>query len=262
MNSPLVNYVKLSPHKGKRTQAIDRITPHCFVGQVSVERIGAEFQKLTRIASCNYGIGVDGRVALIVDEANRSKCSSSSKNDTRAVTIECASDATAPYVFNTAVYSKLLDLCEDICRRNGKTKLIWFGVKDKTLNYKPAPDEMILTVHRWFANKSCPGDWMYQRMGNLAEAVTKRLQGVTIQPDPVQNAGTPPEKFKAYKVKITAKELNVRKGPGTAYKVSTTVKAGQVYTIVDEAQNGSSVWGKLKSGAGWISLNYTKKTLI
>ena len=54
---------------------------------------------------------------------------------------------------------------------------IWFGDKDKTLNYSPKSGEMILTVHRWFANKSCPGNWMYARMGDLAEKVTKALQG-------------------------------------------------------------------------------------
>ena len=84
-------------------------------------------------------------------EKDRSWCSSSSANDVRAVTIECASDAFSPYAFNDAVYEKLIQLCADICRRNGKTKLIWFGYKDKAINYTPAKNEMILTVHRWFA---------------------------------------------------------------------------------------------------------------
>lgn len=65
--------------------------------------------------------------------------------------------------------------------------------------------------------------------------------------------------FKAYKVKITASVLNVRKGAGTNYGVATTVKKGEVYTIVGEKMNGSTKWGKLKSGAGWISLAYAKK---
>ena len=75
------------------------------------------------------------------------------------------------------MYQRLIELCTDICRRNGKNKLIWFGDKDKTLNYSPKSGEMILTVHRWFANKSCPGDWMYARMGDLASKVTAALQG-------------------------------------------------------------------------------------
>lgn len=177
-NSPLVNYTKLSPnHSGQRTHAIDRITPHCVVGQCSVEALGEMFYKTTRQVSCQYGIGSDGRVGLYVEEKNRSWCSSSNANDQRAITIECASDAIAPYAFNDVVYRKLIELCVDICKRYGKKKLLWFDDKTKSLNYEPKSDEMVLTVHRWFANKSCPGDWMYARMGDLASKVTARLGG-------------------------------------------------------------------------------------
>ena len=178
VNSPLVSYTKLSPcNSGKRTHAIDRITPHCIVGQLSVETIGACFDRTSAQASCNYGIGSDGRVALIVPENVRSWCSSSSANDQRAVTIECASDKTAPWAFRDNVYKRLIELCVDICKRNGKTKLLWLKDREKTLSYQPAPDEMVLTVHRWFAAKACPGDWMYARMGDLAAKVTAQLGG-------------------------------------------------------------------------------------
>ena len=175
-NSPLVSYTKLSPnHSGQRTRKIDRITPHCVVGQCSVERLGDIFLPVSREASCNYGIGADGRVGMYVEEKNRSWCSSSNANDQRAVTIECASDGAEPYAFRDVVYRSLITLCVDICKRNGKTKLLWLEDKDKTLAYTPAPDEMVLTVHRWFANKICPGNWMYARMGDLAEKVTAQL---------------------------------------------------------------------------------------
>lgn len=178
-NSPLVSYTKLSPnHSGQRTHSIDRITPHCVVGQLSAESICACFPA-GREASCNYGIGTDGRISLCVEEKNRSWCSSSRDNDQRAVTIECASDKTEPYAMNDKVYASLINLCVDICKRNGKTKLLWFGDKDKTLAYEPKADEMVITVHRWFANKSCPGDWLYNRLGDLAAQVTKRLSGAT-----------------------------------------------------------------------------------
>ena len=59
----------------------------------------------------------------------------------------------------------------------------------------------------------------------------------------------------SYKVKITANVLNVRNGADMKYKVNTTVRKGEVYTIVEEKYG----WGKLKSGAGWINLNYTNK---
>ena len=94
------------------------------------------------------------------------------------MTIECASDTEAPYAFKDVVYNKLIELCVDICKRNGKTKLLWFGDKTKTLEYTPASNEMVLTVHRWFANKSCPGDWLYSRMGDLADKVTNKLGGM------------------------------------------------------------------------------------
>lgn len=175
-NSSLVDYTKLSPnHSGQRTHSIDRITPHCVVGQCSVETLGSIF--MTNGASCNYGIGTDGRVLLCVEEKNRSWCSSSNSNDQRAVTIECASDTYDPYAMNSKVYNTLVKLCTDICKRNGKKKLLWFGSESKTLNYLPKSDEMIITVHRWFANKSCPGNWLYSRLGDLASKVTKNLGG-------------------------------------------------------------------------------------
>ena len=182
-NSGLVVYTKLSPnHSGQRTHSIDRITPHCVVGQLSCESICGCFTRTQREASCNYGIGMDGRISLSVEEKNRSWCSSSNANDQRAVTIECASDKTAPYAMTDAVYAALIDLCTDICKRNGKSKLLWFGDKNKTLSYEPKADEMIITVHRWFANKSCPGDWLYNRLGDLAAKVTSRLGGGSQQP--------------------------------------------------------------------------------
>ena len=175
-NSSLVSYTKLSPnHSGLRTHSIDRITPHCVVGQCSVETLGNIFLPASRQASSNYGIGVDGRVGMYVEEKNRSWCSSSNANDQRAVTIECASDTKSPYAFKDAVYQTLIKLCVDICKRNGKKKLLWLGDKTKTLNYSPKADEMVLTVHRWFANKSCPGDWLYARLGDLASKVTASL---------------------------------------------------------------------------------------
>ena len=180
-NSSMVAYKKLSPnHSGQRTHSIDRITPHCVVGQCTAEGLGDWFAKSSTQASSNYGIDKDGRVGLYVEEKNRSWCSSSNANDQRAITIECASDTSEPYAFRDVVYQKLIALCADICRRNGKKKLLWFGDKEKTLNYSPKADEMVLTVHRWFANKSCPGNWLYARMGDLAEKATASLGGSSV----------------------------------------------------------------------------------
>lgn len=178
----MISYTKLSPNNsGERTMNIDRITPHCVVGQCSVETIGEIFSNTSHNASSNYGIGVDGRVGLYVPENKRSWCSSSAANDQRAVTIECASDTNEPYTMNDAVYKTLVKLCIDICKRNSKTVLLWLGDKEKTLAYSPKSNEMVLTVHRWFANKSCPGNWLYSRLGSLAANVTKELSG-TVKP--------------------------------------------------------------------------------
>ena len=177
-NSSMVVYTLLSPnHSGQRTKRIDRISPHCVVGQCTAEGLGEWFHRPSTQASSNYGIDKDGRVGMYVEEKNRSWCTSSNENDQRAVTIECASDKVEPYVMNEVVYDRLIDLCVDICQRNGKKKLLWFGDKKKSLSYQPKDDEMLITVHRWFANKSCPGNWLYARLGDLAMKVTARLSG-------------------------------------------------------------------------------------
>lgn len=174
-NSSLVDCTIFSPnHSGQRTHKIDRITPHCVVGQLSAESIGACFPN-GRGASCNYGVGYDGRQCLIVPEAYRSWCTSSVDNDQRAITIEVASDKTAPYTFTNEAYAGLLELCIDICKRNGLNKVLWLGTKEESLVYEPKDGECVLTAHRWFANKSCPGDWMYARMPQLAAGINKAL---------------------------------------------------------------------------------------
>ena len=300
-NSPLATVVVKSPnHSGKRVHKIDTITPHCVVGQLTAATIGSCFTSPSVQASCNYGVGSDGKIVLCVDEANRSWCTSSNSNDQRAVTIECASDKTTPYAFTDVVYNKLIDLCVDICQRNGIKKLLWLGSKEKTLAYVPKDGEAVLTAHRWFAAKECPGDWMYSREGDLASKVTARLGGSpSPSPTPVEthyyrvrktwadeksqigayeslenakkacpvgysvfddtgkavytNGSTPSNV--PYQVRITTDALNIRKGAGTNYGVVGCIKDRGIYTITKE-KNG---FGKLKSGAGWISLDYTKK---
>ena len=230
---------------------------------------------------------------------------------------ECASDTTEPYAFKDVVYQTLITLCVDICKRNGKKKLLWLGDKDKTLSYEPKSDEMVLTVHRWFANKSCPGSWMYARMGDLAAKVTAQLGGgasegtETEYPEKLTegyyrvrkawsdsksqkgaykilsnakkcadanpgyrvfdnngvNIYTPNTATKAapdvpFTVKVSISDLNIRKGPGTDYAKTGKFTGKGVFTIVEvqSGQGASAGWGWLKSGAGWISLDYAVKT--
>ena len=411
-NSALISYTKLSPnHSGKRTKKIDTITIHCMAGQLSVESCGALFAQSSRQASSNYGIGNDGRIALYVDEGNRSWCTSSNANDQRAVTIEVASDATHPYAVNSKAYDALLDLVTDICKRNEIKKLVWSTNKNDRMNHLNGCN---MTVHRDYAAKACPGDWLYNRHGEIAAEVNRRIgsgsstpstggttgsaagikvgdvveftgskhyvsatatsassckpgkakvtaiakgkahpyhliavsgggstvYGWTDAADIKTGSSTPstggttgsaagikvgdvveftgskhyvsatatsassckPGKAKvtaiakgkahpyhliavsgggstvygwtdaadiktgsastatSYLVKVTTDVLNIRKGPGTNYGTNGAIRDKGTYTIVAESTGaGASMWGKLKSGAGWISLDYTKK---
>lgn len=190
-NSALASITIPSPnHSGKRTGKIERITPHCVVGQLTAESIGNCFKTASKKSSCNYGIGSDNKIVLVVDEANRSWCSSNASNDQKAITIECASDKTAPYAMTDGVYNKLIELIIDICKRNGIRKLLFLGDKEKTLSYKVKDGEAVLTAHRWFAKKECPGDWLYNRYAELAETVTNSLNKAAETPKPTN---TPPK---------------------------------------------------------------------
>lgn len=171
-NSPLVKYTKISPNKTvNRNHKIDTITIHCVVGQLSVETLGDIFSKKSKKASSNYGIGKDGRIGMYVEEKDRSWCSSNAANDHRAITIECASDLKSPYKINDKVYKSLIELCVDICKRNDIKELKWKA--DKRLVGKA--DQQNMTVHCWFANKDCPGEYIYSRLGQIADEVNAQL---------------------------------------------------------------------------------------
>lgn len=173
-NSSLVSYTKISPCKtSPRNHEIDTITIHCVVGQCDVEALGTRFAQASVKASSNYGIGADGRIGMYVEEKDRSWCSSNSANDNRAITIECASDTKHPYAINDKVYKSLIQLCADICKRNNIKELKWKA--DKSLIGQP--DKQNMTVHRWFAAKSCPGDYIYERLGQIASEVNAILKG-------------------------------------------------------------------------------------
>ena len=170
-NSSLVNYTKISPHKNSpRNHKIDTITIHCVVGQCSVESLGNVFCG-SRDVSANYGIGYDGKIGMYVEEKDRSWCTSSYSNDHRAITIEVASDTTAPYKVNDKAYAALINLVADICKRNGIKKLMWKN--DKSLIGQV--DKQNMTVHRWFASTACPGDYLMSRMGDIANKVNEKL---------------------------------------------------------------------------------------
>lgn len=248
-NSSLVSFTKISPNKtSPRNHEIDTITIHCYVGQATVESMGNWFGETAARCSCNYAIGKDGRIALIVDEGDRSWCSSSSSNDHRAITIECASDRTAPYAINDDVYKSLINLCADICKRNDIEKLLWKA--DKSLIGQV--DKQNMTVHRWFKNKDCPGEYIYSRLGKIAEEVNAKLVVEEVKKESHSSEFT---------IRVNISKLNIRKGPGTNYDRTGKYTGIGVFTIteVKEGMGSESGWGKLKSGAGWISLDYAAK---
>lgn len=325
-NSSLVSYTRISPNKtSPRNHTIDTISIHCVAGNCSIETVGSIFAPSSRQASSNYAVGTDGRIGMYVEEKDRSWCTSSPSNDHRAITIEVANDGNASTGWHVSdkAMSSLIKLLADICRRNGIKKLLWQA--NKSLIGQVTKQNM--TVHKWFANTDCCGDYLYSKHSYIASEVNKLLgSSSAIEIDKSEsttsypvlrkgNSGTfvkmlqtklnehgasivadgsfgdltetalklfqkskslvadgvagdltwaellKPVSFSPYTVRITADVLNVRKGPGTNYGVTVTLRNdSNIYTIVEEASGtGAKKWGRLKSGAGWISLDYTKK---
>lgn len=251
-NSPLVNYTRISPNRTvNRNHSIDTITIHCVVGQCSVETLGSVFAPTSRKASSNYGIGKDGRIGMYVEEKDRSWCTSSASNDNRAITIECASDTKPPYAINAKVYAALVLLCADICLRNGIKELKWKN--DKSLIGHI--EKQNVTIHQWFANTACPGEYIHSRLGRIVEEVNSILRNKRSVPEEDL------ETFKPLKVRVDIDDLNIRTGPGTDYSKVGVYTGKGVFTIVEIRSGKGSYegWGRLKSGAGWISLDFAKR---
>lgn len=265
-NSSLATYTRITKNKtSPRNHTIDTITIHCIVGQWTAKQGCDYFATTNRQCSANYVVGKDGSIGLSVDEKDRSWCSSNGTNDNRAITIEVASDTTHPYAVTAKAYAALLDLVTDICKRNGIKKLVWSTNKNDRVNHRNGCN---MTVHRDFANKACPGEYLYSRHGEIAAEVNRRLQGasngggVVVTPPAAEKptGGTTEATVTPYLVRVKISNLNIRKGPGTNYGSIGFIKPG-VYTIVAESTGtGATKWGKLKSGAGWISLDYATKT--
>ena len=302
-NSKLINYTRISPNRSvNRNHKIDTVSIHCVVGQCSVETLGSIFASASKEASSNYGIGYDGRIGMYVEEKDRSWCTSSASNDNRAITIEVASDTYHPYRVNDAAYKSLIKLLVDICKRNGIKKLVWSTNKSERMNHRNGCN---MTVHRDYANKSCPGDYLYNLHGQIAKEVNAQLGSGTSSTtkktlyrvrktwkdvksqkgafNDLSNAKKCADQNKGYsvfdesgkavytskaanttgsfKVQISISDLNIRKGPGINYATTGKFTGKGVFTIVETKQGTGSAkgWGKLKSGAGWIALDYATR---
>ena len=289
-NSKLIDYTKISPNStNPRKDKIRKITIHHVAGNLTVEQIGNIFASKSRNASSNYGIDSNGRVGMYVEEKNRAWTSSNANNDNQAITIEVANNTLGPkWTVSDKALSKLVELCVDICKRNGIKELVDTG--DAKGN---------LTRHNMFAATLCPGPYLQGKFPYIVKEVNEQLN---VKPKQVelyrvrkswtdsksqleafsmlQNAINLVDKNKGYKVfdstgkqvypsgskeptkanneflaRVTASVLNIRSGPGTNYKVNGRIRDKGTYTIVDV----SGKWGQLKSGAGWIHLDYTQR---
>lgn len=171
-NSPLISYSRISPNRNSpRSGKIKGIAIHCMAGQLSVETCGNVFAPASRGASSNYGIGPDGRIGMYCEEKDRA-WTTSTHLDNFVVTVEVASDPKPPYAVTDAAYESLIRLCADICKRNGIKALKWEANKSLAGNW----DRQNMVVHRWFnLSKSCPGDYLYSRHGEIANRVNMLL---------------------------------------------------------------------------------------
>lgn len=239
-NSSLVDYTKLVKNYTPMNDKVNKkITIHHMAGNLSVETCANVFNG-TRKASSNYGIGTDGRVGLYVEEKNRAWTSSNKTNDSQAVTIEVANDTIGgDWHVSDKAFNKLIELCIDICKRNNINKLVWTGDKNGTL-----------TCHYMFDATACPGPYLKSKMQLIANRVNIALKNGS-------NEEKEESAFKPFSVKVAISDLNIRSGAGTNYKRVKYIPKG-IYTIVEikQGQGSKKGWGRLKSGIGWISLDY------
>lgn len=268
-NSSLINYTKISPNKtSPRNHIIDTITIHCMAGNATVEGCGSWFAKSSTQASSNYGIGTDGRIALYVDEKDRSWASSNASNDNRAVTIEVANDGDAStgwHVSDKALNS-LINLIADICKRNNIKELKWRN--DKSLIGQV--DKQNMTLHCWFKNKDCPGQYLISKHPYIVSEVNKKLNGLTTTVNNnITTSNTSSNNSKSQTINSLSGTvqviykgsdgLNVRETPSMNGKINQVVKYGGVFTVIGISSDGN--WYKLKSGLYiTTNANYVKFT--
>ena len=228
-NSPLVQYTRISPNSSNpRNSKIKKITIHHMAGVLSVETCGNIFANPNRQASSNYAIGSDGRIAMYVEEKNRSWCSSNSNNDNQAITIEVSNcENGGQWRVSDYVLSRLIELCVDICKRNGIEKLNYTG--DATGN---------LTRHNMFSSTACPGPYLQSKFPYIAEQVNKQLEK--------EKHSTKTEYKVGDKVRFT----------GTLYRDSAGNGAGQSRTNLKATiyltNPGSKCPYNINNGLGWV----------
>lgn len=178
-------------HSGKRKYDITRITPHCFVGSIPVNMMCDYFKRHNNV-SANYCIDAKGEIGMSVKEENRAWTSSSADNDHRAITVEIASSTKAPYEMTDESINAFIDLTIDIMKRYNKTKLVCFKDKNEALNYKVKDNELLMTFHYFFKNKSCPGGYFLDKVNDIISKVNSNFIAVNNPNIPMKYQGTFP----------------------------------------------------------------------
>lgn len=223
-NSGLVDLVSYSPnHSGRRQNPITKIAIHHTAGVLNAATIGSVFKSTSRQASCNYGIGNDNRVVLVVDECNRAWTTSSAWCDNRAVTIEVSNcQVGGSWLVSDRVLSILIDLVTDICRRNGIKNCTYTGGKDG-----------VLQMHKWYASTSCPGPYLASKFSYIAQEVNKRLRG-----------GSATSTSNLYRVRKTWSDSKSQKGAFKNLNSAINLAKKNGYKVYDS--NGKQVYPSVK----------------
>lgn len=241
-DSALVSYTAISPNcNSPRKYPITKITIHHMAGNTMLKNFGAIVANPKRQMSANYAIESSGKIGLFCHEANRSWCSSSAWNDHRAVTIEVANDGGAPnWHVSDAAYAALIDLCTDICRRNGMTELVYDGTKNGSL-----------TIHSMFAATACPGPYLKSKLNDIAEQVTARLC----------TQKTADDETRKQFISIMVEKCQTR---CTAARLLPSLCIAQAclesaYGTSELAYYANNLFG-IKQGSGWTGGVYSKQT--
>ena len=217
-----VNFKKVSGKKNKY------IVIH-YVGALGGAEANCKyFQNEYRGASAHYFVGHNGEVWQCVEDkdiawhvgASRYKHPYCRNDNSIGIEMCCRKRADGTWYFEEETIKSTIELAKEIMQKHN------------------IPASNVIR-HYDVTGKTCPEPYVRDTAAwNTFKANLSTTASAT-----------------GYKVKVTADTLNVRKGAGTGYKITTQIKKNEVYTIVQE-QNG---WGKLKSGAGWIKLSYTKR---
>lgn len=238
-NSSLISYTQISPNRNSpRNQPISKITIHHMAGNLTLQSFGALVAKESRQMSSNYAIDSQGNRGLYCPESDRSWCSSSPWNDHRAVTIEVANDGGAPdWHVSDASIASLIELCVDICKRNGMAKLEYTGDQNGSL-----------TTHRMFTATECPGPYLLSKLPYIAQQVTARLQDGEID-------------AQQYFIDVMVEKCQNR---CTAAGILPSLCIAQAcvesaYGTSELAVQANNLFG-IKAGSGWTGRTYTKQT--